>query len=121
VNPKTTALAVFSLTALLIALFFGHPYLLGLPGRIAESRFQSHIRSGMKCADVVRLANVYGGKGPQREDLSPYWHCITDQPLGVEFVDFTTLCISDGKDFTFTFRPDKTLEGWTVADSGSAC
>src|SRR5581483_6791863 len=108
-----------------VALLLFHPYLFGLPGRIAEVQFQRHIRLGMKRSEIVRSAKQYGGTGPGFSDVttaenSPYdWR--SDASLDVYFIDFATLCVTGGRAYYFYFRPDFTLMAWKSEGWSNAC
>jgi hypothetical protein len=113
----------FTLILVYFALLFLHPYIFGLPGRIAEARFQRQIHSGMTRSEIVRLAEEYGGSGLLGMGLSgnaPYdWR--SDGLLIVSFTDTSTFCVVGGKEYDFYFRPDWTLTEWKAHDWGNAC
>jgi hypothetical protein len=114
---------VITLSLVYFALLFLHPYIFGLPGRIAEARFQKKIHPGMTRSEIVRLAEEYGGSGLLGAGLAgnaPYdWR--SDGVLSVSFTDSITFCVVGGKVYDFYFRPDWTLTEWKTHEWGSAC
>jgi hypothetical protein len=97
-----------------VFLFFAHPFLLGLDGRIGEYRFRRDLRVGMSRSKSVALARHLG---------APSWGIGlgADSAL-VQFVDFSTpLCESSGKSFELSFDNRSRLLNWTVADWTTAC
>jgi hypothetical protein len=114
---------VITLSLVYLALLFLHPYIFGLPSRIAETRFQKQIHSGMRRSEIVRLAEEYGGSGLLGTGLAgnaPYdWR--SDGLLIVSFTDSSTFCVVGGKEYDFYFRPDGTLTEWKTHGWGNAC
>lgn len=106
--------------AVILAIVVIHPYLLGLPGRVAEATFQHELRLGMHRSDAVRLARRLGGNVD-----SPRWmdNLKTGAPgnLDVTFIDLVTLCISGGKNYELGFSGQWRLTSWDVSRWGSAC
>lgn len=113
----------FALILVYFALLFLHPYIFGLPGRIAEARFQRQIHAGMTPSEILRLAQEYGGSGPDGMSLvknAPYdWR--SDGLLIVTFTNISTFCVVGGKEYDFYFRPDWTLTEWKRHDWEDAC
>jgi hypothetical protein len=110
--------AVITLSLVYLALLFAHPYILGLPGRIAEARFQKAIRPGMTRSELQRLADEYGGRGLLGGPL----HAERSSGLLiVSFTDSVTFCIVGGKEYDFYFRPDSTLTEWKTRAWANAC
>lgn len=115
---------VLILAALGVLLLFCHPWLLGLPGRVAEMRFAGNLRHGMTRGEIIRLAVKYGGTGPFSTDLEqndPTYDWRSNGDLEVWFTDHLTLCISGGKAFSFYFDRNWTLLEWKVQGWGTAC
>lgn len=107
-----------------LGLLFLHPYLFGLPGRIAENRFQKELRPGMTRTEIIRLAQEYGGTGPFRQSLDATkstWDWRSDGALHVWFTDSETFCIVGGNDYGFYFSPQWKLVEWKVQPWGNAC
>lgn len=78
----------------------------------------------MPRAQVIQIADKYGGTGPFYSDLhkeQPPYDWRSDGDLEVWFADFETFCISGGKAYSFYFRPDWTLMEWKVHDWSNAC
>ncbi|MBV9334088.1 MAG: hypothetical protein JO146_08775 [Candidatus Eremiobacteraeota bacterium] len=124
VMKKRWRFAVVLVIALL-AFAWLHPYIFGLPGRIAEIRFERNIHKGMTRSEIVRLALKYGGSGPLGPLGSPTpdgaYDWRSDGALDVQFTDFATFCIVGGKWFRFYFLPNWTLTQWEVQPWGNAC
>jgi hypothetical protein len=106
-------------------LFFVHPYVFGLPGRIGETWFAASLRTGMTRNDVVRLATRLGGRGMNGSSIAPNWVASVTHgapgALDVLFTDTETLCIGSGKWYTLDFGSDWKLTSWSVQPWGSAC
>jgi hypothetical protein len=109
---------VIVLSLFYLAFLIVHPYIFGLPGRIAEHRFQKNIHSGMTRSRILRLAEAYGGRGLLGGQL---YAQRSDGLLIVSFADWSTLCIVGGKEYDFYFRPDSTLTGWKTRRWENAC
>jgi hypothetical protein len=109
---------VITLSLFYFVLLLLHPYIFGLPGRIAEDRFQKKIHSGMTRPEILRLAEAYGGSGLLG---SPLYDQRSDGLLIVSFTDSVTFCVVGGKEYDFYFRPDWMLTEWKVHDWGNAC
>jgi len=124
--PRTSqALArhkVFTVAVILVYLsvLALHPYVFGLPGRIAEIKFQRQIHPGVTRSEVVRLAQRYGGTTPFFGDFQPGVRG-PEGGVNVWFVDWETFCIVDGNDYSFYFAPDSTLRSWKVQRLSNAC
>jgi hypothetical protein len=103
-----------------LGVVFFHPYVFGLPGRLAETSFQEQIRPGMTRSQVIALARKYGGKTPFFSDLEPYVRG-PDGALNVFFVDWATFCVGNGNNYSFYFRPNSKLRSWKVERLGNAC
>jgi hypothetical protein len=97
-----------------------HPYIFGLPGRIAEANFQRRIHPGITRAEVMLLARRYGGTTPFFGDLEPYVRGPSGE-LNVWFADWVSLCIVNGKNYSFYFSPNSELRSWKVEPLGNAC
>jgi hypothetical protein len=96
-----------------VFLFFAHPFLLGLGGRINEYRFQHDLRNGMSRAESVALARGLG---------APSWGIgLGADTALVQFVDFSTLCMIGGRSFELSFDNRSRLMDWTVTDWSNAC
>jgi hypothetical protein len=114
---------VITLSLVYLALLFLHPYIFGLPGRIAEARFQKQIHSGMTRSEIISLAEEYGGSGLLGMGLvkHPPYDWRSDGSLIVAFTDTSTFCVVGGKEYDFYFRPDGTLTEWKTHGWGNAC
>jgi hypothetical protein len=130
VIPKTNAAMkahkrlVVTLVSVYLVLVVLHPYIFGLPGRIAEMRFQMGLRRGLTRAEIIRLAQKYKGTGPFGTGLDmtePVWDWRSEGAVHIQFVDWSTLCIVGGKDYAFYFSPNWRLTEWKVAGWGNAC
>jgi|SRR5580698_5029899 hypothetical protein len=102
-----------------IALLLGHPYLLGVRGRIDEYHFHRDLRLGMARSEILTLARRFGGRvyvpsGTFIANGAP-------ELLRVSFVDSFTFCSEDGKEYQLSFSSHWRLTGWTVSDWGNAC
>jgi hypothetical protein len=77
----------------------------------------------MTPSEILRLAERYGGSGPDGMSLvknAPYdWR--SDGLLIVTFTDISALCVVGGKEYDFYFRPDWTLTEWKRHDWEDAC
>lgn len=121
-------IVVVGLCILAIALFFVHPYLFGLPGRIAETLFQSGLHQGLPRADVIRLASKLGGMDTMQDRINsndPRWtldlsHGAPGQ-LDIIFIDSLTFCIEGGNWYTLNFGADWKLRSWSEQPWGSGC
>jgi hypothetical protein len=92
----------------LVVLFFVHPYLFGLPGRINEHRFENGLRVGMSVDDLTRLAtdthaDVRGG---------------VDSP---RFTDKMTLCDTEGDSVVISFDNSDRVRKWFVDRTIFSC
>ena len=93
------------------ALVVGHPYLLGLTGRISEFRFEHRLRTGTPREQVLALALRLGyTPEPWARDVREG----ATGPLQVTFTDFATLCISGGKNYDLMFDQRSRLIDWKV-------
>jgi hypothetical protein len=103
-----------------LGVLFVHPYVFGLPGRIAEMRFQEQLRPGISRLEALRLARQYGGKTPYFSDLRPYIYGPNGESQ-VWFVDWVSLCVVDGNVYSVYFSPSSKLTSWKVDRLGNAC
>lgn len=93
-------------------LVFAHPYLFGLPGRIAESRLRSGLRTGMTRDQVLRLG--------RERDGNAGWDDVT-QVQEFQYVDFGTICTSGGERFDVRFDNAMQVQSWTEKRWVTAC
>lgn len=93
-----------------VALIILHPYVFGLSGRLSELMFQSKLHKGMPRAEAVDLARRFGGTDLGGARIAPSWvDSRTHGAAGstdVQFVDFATLCVVNGKWYTLNFASD---------------
>lgn len=103
-------------------LFF-HPYVFGLRGRIAESIFEKQLHVGMTRADVITLAQHYGGSNPFNPGLGhgEEWDTHSPGAVYVVFTDWETLCIGNGNEYELYFSANSRLLQWKVQPWGNAC
>ena len=85
-----------------VGVVFGHQWMLGLPGRIGELRFQSALRPGMTIAQATDLASSVGG---DPSNGAP-------NTMTIRFVDNTTFCFSGGNEYTIQFDDHQLLKSW---------
>jgi hypothetical protein len=105
---------------MVIILVLGHPWLLGLWGRVGEQTFQHDLRIGMPRSEVLALARRSGGRAYVP---TPSYSIESGAPgqLRVSFVDSFTLCIENGKEYQLLFNERWMLTGWEASDWGNAC
>lgn len=109
---------VIALSLLYFVLLGLQPYISGLPGRMAEARFQKNIHLGMTRSEILLVANQYGARGLLG---GPLYTPRAVVPLIVSFTDWSTLCIVGGKEYDFYFQPDSTLTQWKTHHWENAC
>jgi hypothetical protein len=112
---------VATCVAAYLALLFLHPYIVGLPGRIAEMEFGSEVHSGMTEPEIVQLARKYGGRAPFGTVAGESTHELYSGTVIVRFVDVVTLCVEGGNNYTLYFSPDGRLTESKVTRWESAC
>jgi hypothetical protein len=87
----------------IVVLFFAHPYLLGLPGRIGEQRFENGLRIGMSVDDVTKLASATGGD------------------TEFNFKDKITICDVEGDSVGVSFDKAGHVRSWFVYRKVFSC
>jgi hypothetical protein len=96
-----------------LVLFLAHPYLLTLPGRIGEFRFEHGLRVGMTRVRVQQLWNQTGdGSDPTDEGSNT---------LGFSFTDFGTLCIEGGQHYSVRLDKSMRVQSWSEEPWNRVC
>jgi hypothetical protein len=124
--PRINGWWIMGILILLLLLVVFHPYAIGLPGRINETRFQHALHTGMSRKEAIQLAqslkatNIAGGS-----DLAPHWadNLSSGSPGKIDllFTDYGTICIVGGRWYTLFFGADWKLRSWRVQPWGNAC
>ncbi len=108
-----------------VILFFVHPYLLGLPGRVHELKFEHQLHRGLSRAEVLRLSEQTGGqRGFPGNVVSDFERARAETKSGVElfwFMDQGTVCITSGNLYHLHFDRTNRLMGWTTSRWSDTC
>ena len=114
---------VATCVAAYLALLFLHPYIVGLPGRIAEMEFGSEVHSGMTEPEIVQLARKYGGRAPFGTVAGESTHELysgTVIPFAIRRCRHL-VHVEGGNNYTLYFSPDGRLTESKVTRWESAC
>lgn len=108
------------IVAAILLVILGHPFLLGLPGRIGATAFQHVLHVGMKRRDIIKFARLLGGGVDAPKSLD---NVSSGAPgvMNVTFLTVITLCYSDQRQFNLAFNPAWQLIKWDDVEIGSAC
>lgn len=93
---------------LALLLLVVHPWLLGVPGRIAELRFKHAVREGMSRAEVAALAKSTRGDccflAPQIEPNTG--------PMEIDYTEWWTSCVRGGTTYLLDFDQHDRFRSW---------
>ena len=96
-----------------LVILFAHPFVIGLPGRVGEARFERSLRPGMSRDQVVRLWNETGDRSEVTND--------GPNTLGFSFVDFGTICVLGGSHVSVRFDKAMLLQSWRETPWSKHC
>lgn len=112
---------VITTIIVLVVLFFVHPYLFGLPGRMAEMMLLRQVHRGITQSELIQLTNKYGGEGPYGFVVGNSSDEGRTGTVVFQFTDIISLCIEGGKRYIFHFAADGRLATWKTVRWESAC
>ncbi len=101
---------------ILVVLFLSHPWLLGLPGRIASIRFANGLHVGMSQDQVQLLEDKIESRSAQ-EDMN----YGPEAPRDVNFATWGTLCVTRGIQYILYYDETQHLTSWKIRDWGDSC
>jgi hypothetical protein len=112
--PFITLAIVATFAVPLLAVIL-HPFLFAIPSRIAEFKFQRHVRVGMSESDVLALARRSGNDGSNGGIAISYGQ------VDIFFAHYATVCVAGGTEYVLRFDAADRLQSWRTTPFNSAC
>jgi hypothetical protein len=100
----------------IVSLIAGYFWVLGLPGRVAESKFEQGLNRGMSPSQVRSLKDATHG-----QEVADYDSSDPAGSIEVRFVDSVSICVGSGKTFHILFDDQNRLRSWRVSRWVDSC